>query len=182
MQLFAAICSYMQLNAACPTRCEGSMVNEIHSVLCQSFSAGFSRILIRYAHLRNFTRPCQPSVGGGFRCSAHPAGPTELRFFGLGFWDPWYRLVGCLVVGWLVGWLLVCRLVVDGLWLVVGGWWVVLGGWWVGLGLSSCCELLGTTKFWVTKLLPTTWNHFFGRKEKVVGSWWWHVVALLGGI
>ena len=76
-----------------------------------------------------------------------------------------------MVVGWLVGWLLVWWLVVGGLWLVVGGWLVVLGGWWVGLGLSSCCQLLGTTQFWVTKLLPTTWNHFVEREKEVVGSW-----------
>ena len=71
-----------------------------------------------------------------FRCSAHPAGPTELRFLDLGCGDPWYWLLG----GWLVGWLVV-RLVVVGCWLLffrlsVGwlmGWWVGRWvGWWLG--------------------------------------------------
>ena len=34
-----------------------------------------------------------------FRCSAHPAEPTDRRFLDLGFGDPWYRLL----VNWLVG-------------------------------------------------------------------------------
>ena len=129
-----------------------------------------------------------------FRCSAHPAGPSELRFLVLGFWDPWYWWVGCLVVGWLVGWLLVGWLVVGGWLFVVGcwlvGWWLVvplvglllvLGGWWARFGLPSCSQLLDTTLFWVRKLFRTTWYHLFGPKKEVFGSWWWHVVAWLVG-
>ena len=56
-----------------------------------------------------------------FRCSTHPAGPSELRFLVLGSWV-WESLV-------LVGWLLVGWLSVVG-WLVVG--WLVVSCWLVG--------------------------------------------------
>ena len=78
----------------------------------------------------------RPPAAAGFKGSAHPAGPTELRFLDLGFGDPWYWLLG----GWLVGWLVV-RLFVVGCWLLffrlsVGwlmGWWVGRWvGWWLG--------------------------------------------------
>ena len=96
----------------------------------------------------------------------------------------------------VVGWLLVvgCWLLDVGLWLsvgrlvgrsVVGSWfgWFVAPSWWlVGLfRAAKLLKLLGTTQFGGTKLLPTTWNHLFGLKKEVVGSWWWHVVAWLVG-
>ena len=74
-----------------------------------------------------------------FRCSAHPAGPSELRFSELGFLSPGIMGVGSwLVGGRLVGWLavgcwlsLLCPLVggllVGCCWLSVVDWWAVVG-------------------------------------------------------
>ena len=88
-----------------------------------------------------------------FRCSAHPAGPSELGFLVLGFRDPWYWWVGCLVIGWLVGWLLV------GWWFVVGGW---LVGWWFGLYIYVSWRLPEATDadngYPVTTTMDTYWR------------------------
>ena len=63
----------------------------------------------------------------------------------LGFWDPWYRWVGCWLVGGFVGLLLVGWLLVGVGWL--DGWLLVVGGLFVvacwaveaELGKSTCC-------------------------------------------
>ena len=67
-----------------------------------------------------------PCGGGGFRCSAHPAEPSELRFSELGFIVPGIMDVdGWLIGGRLVGWLVVgCSSLVGYYWLSV---WLV--GW-----------------------------------------------------
>ena len=71
-----------------------------------------------------------------FRCSAHPAEPSEHRFSELGFIAPGIMDVdGGLIGGRLVGWLLVVAR-----WLVIIGY---LFGWLVGdCWLSLLCPLL----------------------------------------
>ena len=74
-----------------------------------------------------------------FRCSAHPAEPSELRFSELGFIAPGIMDVdGWLIGGRLVGWLLVVAR-----WLVIIGYLLSIG-WLVGdCWLSLLCPLLG---------------------------------------
>ena len=71
------------------------------------------RIILRNEASGNPTQLAALKAAAGFRCSAHPAGPTELRFLDLGCGDPWYWLLGGWLVGWLVDWL-----VVVGCWLL----------------------------------------------------------------